>query len=207
MATEVDICNLALAHIGDAALITSISPSDGSAQADACARFYDVSVNLLLDMHDWGFATKYVALTEITTDERTEWDYAYEIPGDFMRPIRVLAPDTIDDYQAQPATPIDYTIEQDENEDLVLYTDQEDAVLRYVAYVSNTGLFTPTFQMALSWHLASLLAGVIIKGDEGAKQASRCLQMSMSYLAKAKENDSHTRVIKPPHYPNWMTGR
>ena len=80
-------------------------------------------------------------------------------------------------------------------------------MLRYVAYVTNTGLFPPLFQMALSYHLAGLLAGVIIKGDEGAKHSMRCTQMMMAYLAKASANDSHTRSVKPTHLPTWMSGR
>jgi hypothetical protein len=207
MATEVDICNLALSFLGDSAQITGIDPADGSAQAEACARFYDIALNGILEMHPWGFATKYVALTEITTNERTEWDYSYQVPADMLRPLLVLPPDTIDDYPAQPANQVEFTVEQDENDDLVIYTDQEEAVLRYVAYVTNTGLFPPLFQMALSYHLAGLLAGVIIKGDEGAKHSMRCTQMMMAYLAKASANDSHTRSVKPTHLPTWMSGR
>ena len=33
MASEVDICNLALAHLGDAATVSSINPPEGSIQA------------------------------------------------------------------------------------------------------------------------------------------------------------------------------
>lgn len=207
MATEVDICNLALSFLGDAAQITGIDPSDGSAQAEACARFYDIALNGLLEMHPWGFATRYAELTEITTNERTEWDYSYEIPADMLRPLLILPPNAGDDYPAQPNPQVEFTLEQDENDDLVLYTDQEDAVLRYTSYVTNVGFFPPLFQIALAWHLASMLAGPLIKGEQGAAEARRCTQMMMSYLAKARETDSHARVIKPPHTPNWMSDR
>ena len=43
MATEVDICNLALAHLGDDATIASIKPPEGSAQAEKSARFYPIA--------------------------------------------------------------------------------------------------------------------------------------------------------------------
>ena len=40
MASEVEICNLALARLGDAATVVSIDPPEGSAQAEHCAMFY-----------------------------------------------------------------------------------------------------------------------------------------------------------------------
>ena len=43
MATEVDICNLALAHLGDDATIATIKPPEGSAQAEKAARFYPIA--------------------------------------------------------------------------------------------------------------------------------------------------------------------
>ena len=48
MATEVDICNLALAHLGDDATIASLNPPEGSAQAEKAARFYPIARNSLL---------------------------------------------------------------------------------------------------------------------------------------------------------------
>ena len=43
MASDVDVCNLALAHLGDEATVASISPPEGSAQAGHCARFYPMA--------------------------------------------------------------------------------------------------------------------------------------------------------------------
>ena len=57
MATEVDICNLALAHLGDDATIASINPPEGSAQAEKAARFYPIARNTLLELHSWNFAS------------------------------------------------------------------------------------------------------------------------------------------------------
>ena len=57
MASEVDICNLALSHLGDTATIASLDPPEGSAQAEHCARFYPIARDSLLEMHAWGFAT------------------------------------------------------------------------------------------------------------------------------------------------------
>ena len=36
MASDVQICNIALAHLGDTATVASINPPEGSAQAEHC---------------------------------------------------------------------------------------------------------------------------------------------------------------------------
>ena len=58
MATEVDICNMALSFLGDRATVTSINPPEGSAQAEHCARFYPMALNEMLAQARWSFATK-----------------------------------------------------------------------------------------------------------------------------------------------------
>ena len=66
MASEVDICNLALGHLGDNATVSSISPPEGSAQAEHCARFYPLARDALLEMGYWNFAMRRVALAQLT---------------------------------------------------------------------------------------------------------------------------------------------
>jgi len=65
MASIVDICNLALSHLGDSATVSSIDPPEGSAQADLCARFFPIALASLLEAHSWGFATRRVALAPL----------------------------------------------------------------------------------------------------------------------------------------------
>ena len=40
MASDVDICNMALSHLGARAQISAIVPPDGSVEAGYCARFH-----------------------------------------------------------------------------------------------------------------------------------------------------------------------
>ena len=90
MATEIDICNLALAHLGDDATIASLSPPEGSAQAEKAARFYPIARNNLLEMHNWNFAAKRGNLA-LTTNTLDQWDYAYVAPADMMSPVAILS--------------------------------------------------------------------------------------------------------------------
>lgn len=224
MASAVDIVNLALAHLGDTATVSSINPPEGSAQAEHAARFYPIARDGLLEMHFWNFSARRIALAQVTCIW-PEWDYAYALPSDVNNIIAVLASDAQDDFStkivpsdnmpymyapvvaAGQYTPQSYTVESTATGSSILYTDQADAVLRYTSFVTDTTKFSPLFVTCLSWHLASMLAGPIIKGDQGAAEAKRCQQMMVSYLSEARESDSNQRNVKPEHIVGWMSGR
>ena len=217
MATEVDICNLALAHLGDTATVASINPPEGSAQAEHCSRFYPMARDALLEQHTWGFATKRVQLA-ILDEAWPEWTYAYAMPNDAVNIVAILSPTATDDYSqglinipdvsiAGNYEPQPFSCELNDTGAQVILTDQEDAVLRYTALVSDTTLFSPLFTMTLSWRLAGLLAGPIIKGDAGSAEAKRCEAMALNYLSLALESDAGQRRINPVHKVGWISGR
>ena len=222
MATEVDICNLALAHLGDDATIASLSPPEGSAQAEKAARFYPIARNNLLEMHTWNFASKRGNLA-LTTNTLDQWDYAYVAPADMMSPVAVISPSAQNDYATRMSagdTPGgitsnyaptivagQYTPQQFSIEGNLIYTNQENAMLRYQAFITDPSLFSPLFVMTLSWHLASMLAGPVIKGDQGAAEAKRCTQVMVNYLSTAKQSDNLHRDITVEHIVPWTSGR
>lgn len=206
--SEVDICNLALANIGETAKVTSIDPPDGSAQASLCATFYPLARDSLLQMGYWSFAIKRKALVEVD-NPRTEWQYAYAVPADASGIIAVMPPDASNDYiEYGMDVPQKFVVETDIHGKRVLYTNQKDAHARYNAKIVDTTLFSTIFTISLSWHLASMLAGPIIKGDVGAAEAKRCAQVASAYMMQAKTHDATTQAeIKPPHTPSWINWR
>ena len=222
MATEVDICNLALAHLGDDATIASLNPPEGSAQAEKAARFYPIARNTLLEMHTWNFASKRGNLA-LTTNALDQWDYAYVAPADMMSPVAIISPTAQNDYATRMSagdTPGgitsnyaptivagQYTPQQFSLEGDLIYTNQENAMLRYQAFITDPSLFSPLFVITLSWHLASMLAGPVIKGDQGAAEAKRSSQMMVNYLNSAKQSDNLHRDITVEHIVPWTSGR
>lgn len=226
MASVVDICNLALAHLGDNATIASIDPPEGSAQAEHCQRFYPIARDTLLEMHSWSFATKRAYGAEV---ENTwpMWEYAYAMPGDASDIIAILPPEAKDDYSTHftPQTypdfytnyspsvaagqyvPQKFAVETAADGSEIILTNQKQAVIRYHAKITDPTKFSPLFTITLSWHLASMLAGPVIKGDQGAAEAKRCVAMTTLYLGKAMEADSNARKIKPEQIVPWIAGR
>ena len=201
MSSEVEIYNLALAHLGDTANVAS--PDESSVQAELCSRFYPIARNALLEMPDcdWNFATRRATLALLGSDV-VAWDYAYAYPSDAVRLISVLAPDAGDDQEIQP-----YALELDSADRRVIYTDQAEAVVRYIALVEDTTRFSQLFTTTLTWSLASLLAGPILKGDAGVAEAKRCASMAAAWLAKASVSDANQRRGSTPHTPAFLAGR
>ncbi|BCB27055.1 hypothetical protein SKTS_19410 [Sulfurimicrobium lacus] len=216
MASEVDICNLSLANLGDNATVTSLNPPEGAAQAEHCARFYPVARDSLLEMHSWSFATKREQLAQLGTGG-TEWDYSYAQPSDALSIIAVLPPDATDDYSiglpnvptaaSASYVPQAFSCEVDGSGNDVILTDQATAVLRYTSVVTDTTKFSPLFTVTLAWHLSSMLAGPMLKGDAGAAESKRCAAMMRAYLSLAIESDTKQRRIAPQHNVGWINRR
>lgn len=217
---DVEICNLALAHLGDTGTIASIAPPENSIQAMHCARFYPVARDALLEMHPWSFATRRVALTPLSVTN-AQWRYVYSKPNLMLRALAVIPPDAWNDYTVPvmdgeggvttPASgsyvPQPYSLETLSNGELVICTNVENAVLRYIVAVVDPTRFSPTFTICLSWFLASMLAGPIMKGDVGMAEGKRCYQMLQVLLTQATSIDTNQRQVKPVQVVPWLAGR
>ncbi len=204
MASVVNICNMALSHIGSDARVSSISPPDGSVEAGYCAAFYDMARTELIEPGNWRFALARAPLALLATNPSTAWAYAYALPSGCMSPKRIPRPDlgvtvfTQDTVRYSPNDDdsADFTVEGD-----VVYTNASDAVLIYVRDVTDTSKFTPSFTSALSYLLASYLAGPIIKGNEGLRIGDGMRERAMALAdiaATASANASSTSVHGTP---------
>lgn len=228
MSTAVDICNLALGHLGDSATVVSLDPPEGSAQAEHCARFYPIALAALLERHPWGFATIRVPLSPLGSNPSSSWSYAYAMPSDAVNLLAVLASDAASDNSVSPVatapdyglpgqlavyagayTPQDYIAESQADGTEIILTNQEGAVLRYTRLVTDTNRFTPLFTETLSWLLASKLAGPVLKGETGRQAAVSCFKMAETYLGMAKDSDASQRQIKQTakQQVGWLTAR
>ena len=163
-------------------------------------------------MHNWNFDSRRALLASVTMPY-TMWKYAYAVPGDMMVAVSVLPHDAENDYSAKfpPSdnpdflhnyaplvaagryVPQPYSIETTTAGNKVLYTDQQNALLRYQALITDPTKFDPLFAIALSHHLAGMLAGPVIKGTEGATEGKRQTQLALGYVQMARASDSNQR--------------
>lgn len=221
MASEVDICNLALGHLGDRATVSSISPPEGSAQAEHCQRFYPVARDLVLEAHEWGFATKRATLALLSATAPPGFEFVYQMPADCRNIIDLINPNIpsyypVTDYgprwelDAIANEPIPYEMEVLTNGTQVIYTNLEDAQIRYVASITDTTKFSAQVVDAIAWLLAAYLAGPVIKGDAGMTVSKGMMQGYLTSLALARTSDANNRRRTPAqaeHAPSWIQYR
>lgn len=201
MVTNVEICNQALAAIGAKARVTSISPPDaGSTEAEQCSRYFNECLETLLEMFDWSFATKRVALTDAGDTDTTSWLFRYVVPADLCRAIAIIPEGAADDYMLYgERIPETFVREQDEDGTLRIYTNTENATLRYTAWVTNPNKWPPLFRQAFAALLASKIAGPLIRGEEGERTARRKLEEVEMYIGRAKVSDAVQARVRPEH--------
>ncbi len=202
MASEVEICNTSLAMLGDEATVVSIDPPEGSAQADHCRIFYPMARDSLLELHDWNFATTRAPLAALVND-RTEWAHRYALPAQMLRARVVLAPGAPEQSEGKP-----FAVESLPDGTGVLYTNQHGAHLLYTRRVVDSTKFTPLFVEALAVLLASKLAGPVLKGAEGRKEAQAQAQMFYGVaLPRATSSDAAQRRQTLDHVAPWIAAR
>lgn len=216
MSSVTDIVNLALARLGDVADVANISPPDGSTQADYAARFYPTARDSLLEMHDFAFATTFAALASLT-NTHAQWSYAYALPAECIKVIGVV-PTTLanDDFIetireeidafGRPAW-LDYLQRGFRVMSGVVYSNEAEATFAYTQRVTDPTKFTPLFERALSWMLASDIAGPLLKGQVGQAATIKCLQMAQAVLGQAAVSDANQQRVRPAHTPAWIAGR
>lgn len=200
MATEVDICNLALAALGDDATVASISPPEGSPQATHCARFYPMARDTLLAMAEWSFCTVRTNLVRMAGDPPYGWSYTYAMPNKLARVIEVVGTDD--------AAPADYEVEALADGTSVLYANVDGLWMRYVMAATDPARFPALFTDALVWLLASMVAGPLLKGEMGAAATKRCQDYFYGVkFQQARAVDAKQRRDKPEHKVPWMVDR
>jgi hypothetical protein len=198
MASSVDIANIALSHIGADAVVTSLSPPDGSVEAGHCARFLPIARQAALAGPAFQFALKRVQLALLTNDS-DEWAYKYQVPSDCLRARKVLAHDVADSPERGSAK---FTLEGD-----ALFTNQPDAELIYSRDVTDTTKYSADFVSALGMLLAGYVAGPIIKGKEGMAIGDGWMQRGMSAMRAAAANDANASKDSADYTPASIVAR
>lgn len=142
--TDVQICNLALARLGDAKITTL---GDATAQAQYCTLFYAQTVKELQTDLDWQFCRKLAAVSADGTPPAFGYANRFALPADFLRVLRING------------------IDEDENFgkwEIIggfIHTSLTGPIqIDYLANVTTTTLFPPVFVELLTAKLAAHLA-------------------------------------------------
>lgn len=150
MSSVIEICNLALSRLGNSRSINSLN--EQSKEAGLCDLHFNPALEEVLSDFDWNFATKRIALAD-TGIAPPDWQFSYRYPNDCMRITEIMVPGTRNPPERMR---IQYVTGSDASgEGRLIYTDQPDAWLKYVAKISDPNMFDALFRSALAWKLAS----------------------------------------------------
>lgn len=168
MATSsVEICNSALVKIG-ATRISSLS--DDSKEAKVCNEQYNKLRKKLLLSHLWNFAIRRVALADTGNTPVYEFSNEFALPSDVLR---VIETNLLDDQE--------WVIENNSSNQRVLLCNATTINIRYIKDVTDTTVFTPTFEESLAYLMAADLAMSI------ANSRSLSRDMYAAYKAEVAE--------------------
>ena len=178
----VQLWNIALARVG--ITIRVESETERTSQALACALVYPMIRDKVLSSAPWPFATQAQSL-QLTGTAPDHWDYQYAYPNDCLEVRGVypeipsgLAADALREWMRVYRVP--FEVMAGDNDDTVICTDQEDAVILYTKRVTNVGRFSAHFDNCIAWAMAAEIAIPLAKGIDYAKNAGQQYQLALN---------------------------
>lgn len=141
---SLNIVNLCLPLMG-AEKVNSIQDDDWAKVINAIV---PSMYSYLLEEHTWSWAIYYRTLNRLSTNDNPKYKYAYEIPNNFLRIIRV--------YYANSQYPNYNTYENEyQIKGNTLYSDREYITIEYLIGNYNVDSTPQTFKLALAYKILS----------------------------------------------------
>lgn len=197
MISQVDICNLALTHIGKASIS---SLDEASEPARKCKLIYSISRDAVLRASTWKFATKVEALAEISGETLLGWDYLYKEPSTclFVRKIYNEATVGLPDPQEfkQLLSPL--------TSQKAIAAKIEQAYAEFTNRVTDPNLYDTSFIKALSYLLASELAQPLT-GD--LAMGKRMLDVYSVMIDEAQLTNGSEGFVKQQRTSSYLDAR
>lgn len=192
MQSTVHLYNVALARLGGEQLPRNISSQESDAVGALCDNLFPQVLDLTLTAHAWSFALKRVFLAAVPENGPGNALYrlAYAVPSDCVKAVRLAGGGV----NRSPA----YVMEGE-----TLRTNERQAVLVYVARVTDPQKWPPAFADALAWAMAGELASA--KLNDSRKQ-NWCYQNYKVALGDAIARDRATQNPYAPVSP-WQAAR
>ena len=172
MASVVDICNSALNLLG-ASTISALT--DDSKNARLCNQRYEPVRNRVFRAHAWNCLHKRVQLAQNSTAPVVEYSYAYALPSDCLRVLKVHngTTDSI-------ASSLDYKLEGRN-----IVTDEGTIYLIYIALITDPNEYDSYLQESISHQLAADIAYAVTNNAT----------LANNYMTRADERLREARFI------------
>ena len=167
---DIGLCARALVRVG-AHPITSFA--DGTTEAEIAGLLYAPIRDAILSSHPWSFATGQVVLTRLSISPVADYQYAYQLPNDFLRAISAGI--------GGRGRGINYRITGNQ-----LHTDASDILLTYI-YRPDETAFPPYFDGLLMTRLA---AEFCLPLTENVSRSEALARQAEQEFTRARQIDS-----------------
>lgn len=199
MADLVTVANRALALVGQQQILSLTDPGSAAAQANL---FIVPAIREVLQKGAWTSARRTVQLNQLTASPPVEWNYAYQLPNDFLR---------IVDYNELDAENVVTHLWEIEGPQLL--SDDSPVYIRYVYDITNVAagnnpsLLDETLTELFELNLASKMAfpfqqTTTLKKELLAEYDSK-LKKALSADARASGRGLRSRTFGS----NWVNDR
>ena len=204
MASEVEICNMALAQIHGSS-INSLGES--SREAQQCSLFYTSSRDQVLTEVNWGFSNKLTALAELTELSVFDWAFVWAYPTDCLTINHLVRNvQSVEAGSGQSAValrfndtrfqtprdlpPVEYDV-MNVNGTKVIVTNEDVMRVNYRLRITDPNLIPVNVRIAISWLLASSLALPIAGVKDGRVLRDDAIKLYSAWITKSGNQDSN----------------
>lgn len=192
MPSKTEIANRAITKLGGERIL---SLADTSREATTLNSMFDAVMDAELRRHRWKFAIRRSSLSALVDGPEWGYEYAYQLPADFLALVQVN-----DFYVRGLKQKTPWTVEGAQ----ILTDFGAPLKVRYVARVSNLGTLDPLFVEVLACKLA-------MESCETLTQSPQKRQMAMEeYQFAVSEAVRQDAIENPPDelpWGSWMDSR
>ena len=186
VSSKVELCNHALSYLGESRIA---SLEEETERARICNLLYGQTRDELLADFEWPFAIKRRALSSVTEENNTKYDYRYALPADYLTLIDVLDSESFKEKTNWRVRQYDYDIEGDR-----LLTNLSPCYIKYVYRLDSPNKYPALFDQAFALSLAAKIAPRLSQNFQLTAQIAQYAGIS---VMKAKAELKRTSVPKP----------
>ena len=199
MASQVDICNLALQKLGASRIASILEDSRNARSCNAC---YDLMRRRELRTHKWNFATTSVLLAPDVVAPVFNFKYKFALPADCLKP---LPPNDNDlDWKIQGR----FILTNNSRGSAVLPSSVSAGTpvlaLNYIMDVTDTNLMDALFLEAFASRMAYQMVEEI---TQSTSKKADALAMYKECVAEARKANAFESISDEPPRDIWITAQ
>lgn len=196
--SKVDICNLALSHIGGGKIV---GLTDRTETARLANLHYDRCVKTVLRDFPWNFSKSIGALA-VFDKTVPGYNHVYLYPEDCLKVLRVFP----ENYARDTSEKFDYQVFSD-GQNKMIATDVEGALIEYTLYMPEPDLYDELFIEALSYKLASEINPSKTGNAQKSQEMMQRYQLALNSAQRSSAVEDHRPIEYPSRYLDARGGR